>query len=279
MAFEKLTNFFKPGTIAAEEAEHEKSKPEPLPEYRRKDDETAERVISETIDADSLAKKITMDFSCETEKTDVINALARLVFELKDRLTYYDTVLSDDASGRVVSLILREIIKKKKENLDQSGPQTFFIACGRHESRKFESKVEEFVISKKKNMGRALLVTEYIDSGHSITNVIKMLEKNKIDFDVAALSAEYTLNGGGYRKELKRHLIVGEEGSGTGLAFYGSLFAGVKKGKMPSAHPIVERDDRREDVVNARKDAKLIAEELYKLTEQKDALRINMDKY
>ncbi|MFH0892619.1 MAG: hypothetical protein V1867_07665 [Candidatus Falkowbacteria bacterium] len=265
MAFEKMLNFFKPDTIAAEEPENEK--PKPLPEYRRKDDETAEREISETVDADGIAEKITMDFSIGTEGADIIKALARLVFELKDRLAYYDTILSDDASGHILSLILRDVIKKKKESLGQKGPQTFFIACGRHESKKFESKVEEFVISKKKNMGRALLVTEYIDSGRSITSVVKMLEKNNIDFDVASLSAEYRLNGEGYRKELKRHLIVGEDGSNTGLGFYSTGFTGVKKGKKPSAHPIIDGDDKREDVVNARKDAKLIAEELYKLTE------------
>ena len=113
-------------------------------------------------------------FGHETKKM-----LANLLLELKPVLTdkekIYDTILSDDASGRLVSLFLREIIDRQRKKLGKNGElRTNFIAAG----HRFPMKsVEGFIVEHKKDFGRTLVATEYIASGISTGRLAEILDR------------------------------------------------------------------------------------------------------
>ena len=80
----------------------------------RMDDDGAEKIIKEKIDIDQICDRLkTIGGGYERGKKDVVNTLARLVLELKDKIPEYDTVISDDCSGRLPSLLLKKIIDKR----------------------------------------------------------------------------------------------------------------------------------------------------------------------
>ena len=71
--------------------------------------------------------------------------MARFAFELGDKLEQYDTILSDDASARLVSLFLRKLVNYKREKTDKPPVKTYFIQGGRHNSRAIRGEVEKFL--------------------------------------------------------------------------------------------------------------------------------------
>ncbi len=145
-------------------------------EYERMDDEEAERIIDEKIDISDLVFRLETIFS---EPDEVVKALARLVLELKDELPDYDTILSDESSGRESSLFLNNIIKKVREREEKENPNVYFISAGKHRQPEIQKAIEEFLKSKKDKIGKTLLVTEYIESGQSIKKIAEILEKQK----------------------------------------------------------------------------------------------------
>ncbi|MCL4437620.1 hypothetical protein M1513_01090, partial [Patescibacteria group bacterium] len=113
------------------------------------------------------------------------------------------------------------------------------------------------------------LRTEFIYSGTSIGNIIKILEKNKIKFDIAAVSVAKSPKS--YDRQIAKHLYYGNRGEQDvgrgGLYFYNtSNISGVMKVDVPDAiHPAVYLDADKIKMKEARKDIDLIADELVKL--------------
>ncbi len=196
-----------------------------------------------------------------------ILALARLVIELRDKLPKYETVLSDDASGRLVSLLLRKIIDTKRKELDLPPVKTFFIAAGRHHNPDKDKAIAEFIENKKEEFGKTLLVTEYIESGKGISHLIETLENKEIDFDLATVSIMKESNE--YHQPFVKHLYYGVVGQ-EGMPFYGQkLFSGViKSSKYSSPHPEVVSGltpDKRKNIEKVREDINMLADEFVKL--------------
>ena len=101
-------------TKSIEEKEQSQEK-----EYKRLDDKEAERIIDEKIDIKTLVDKLEIEFQ---KPLAVVEALARLVLELKDELPNYDTILSDEVSGRIPSLLLGNILEKVREREGKKNP-------------------------------------------------------------------------------------------------------------------------------------------------------------
>lgn len=192
------------------------------------------------------------------ESKELIRSLAGLVLKLKEKLPQYDTIISDDASGRLVSLMLRRIINKKKEGPEQDRVPIYFIAGGEHYYKSVDEPIGEFIddeIKKRNGLGKTLLATEYIESGNGIYKLIKILEDKGIDFDVAAVSI---INKPKYYKDnLTKRLYYGEIGS-SGLELYNKYgFSGVIKDysretafpvKYKASSPAIVRKTRTEGV-------------------------------
>lgn len=239
----------------------------------RNEDFVANERIDEVLDMEYLCDNIEFFKSLgEEDKKNEFRTFARLVFELEEQLPNYDTIISDDVSGRLVSIFLREIINKKKKELGKEQVQTYFISGGRHDNEKIYDAIGEFISKKRSSIGRALLVTEFIGSGESINSVVNILEKQNVDFDVASLSvSDYFLEKGKDEEkfnDLTKRLRYGMKND-AGMYFYGGCSTGFKKDiKGDSAHPIGIQDQdflQKEKNKQARKDMRLMAEEIYKL--------------
>jgi adenine/guanine phosphoribosyltransferase-like PRPP-binding protein len=117
-------------------------------------------------------------------------ALARLLLELRDKISDYDTILCDDTSGRLPAIFLKKIMDKKREEQGKNLVRLKFVAAGKLYSPLFY-KIHEFIKEKNKeeNWQKVLVVTDHIFSGESMRKLVDILEEENIDFDVAAITA------------------------------------------------------------------------------------------
>src|SRR3989338_2770049 len=125
-------------------------------------------------------------------ETAVIRDLAfdmfKLARSLKERALTYDTIVSDDASGRLVSLFVKKVFDGLRKKQNQPPIKINFIASGRFISESKREGIKDFLDRNKNKIGKVLLVTEYIETGQSISEIIKILNSLQIDSDLAALS-------------------------------------------------------------------------------------------
>lgn len=218
--------------------------------------------IQNTIDIEALSEKLkTWLF----RKHDIIKALARLVIELESKLTDYDTVLSDEASGRLVSLFLRNIINEKRKQIGKHKAQIYFINGGDYYSQDTGQAVKNFISEKKQTFGKSLLVTEYILSGNGMMSLIGALRSQDIDFDMAVVSIRKKPRR--YKDKHIKRVKYGSIGF-TGALFHRNYeFSGVEKedSDIRSAHPVRHKRSVQKDIRIAREDIKLLSTELLKL--------------
>lgn len=230
---------------------------------QRLPDDEADKIISEKIDIDSLSKKLIIDFQGKQE--EIIKSFARLALELKNKMAGYDTILSDDVSGRLVSLFLKDLIDRKRAEKNRSLSKIYFLP-GQISLGIPDEQLEKFIENKKYQIRRALLSTEYIGSGITMKTFVDLLEDAGINFDIAALSLikdpEY------YDPRISTRLIYGGINK-AGLVFYGADFMGVEK-KISDENPlfgrlVLDKTAIPKNIKNARQDIKTLASELWPL--------------
>jgi len=252
---------------------------------RKFTDEEAEKIISEKINIDSISQKIRIDLPL-TSREQVVKSLSRLCLELKDKAVNYDTILSDDASGRFVSLFLKKMIDKKRS--EQKKPKTkIFFLPGRYIydddfqpskpsrlSLDSYDPIEKFVESKKYSIKKALVSTEFISSGYTIKRIVDILEDAGVDFDIAALSLKWGPQY--FDPRIGARLIYGNVDSVGRDAFYKADFLGVHKiqtiGEDKSNKPyinnkLIRKPADPELIRAARRDVETLTQELLPLWE------------
>ncbi|MFA6437399.1 MAG: hypothetical protein WC242_04505 [Candidatus Paceibacterota bacterium] len=222
-------------------------------------------------------------------------ALARLLLELRDKISDYDTILCDDTSGRLPALFLKKIMDKKHEEQGKDLVRLEFVAAGKQYSPLF-GEIREFIREKNKeeNWQKVLVVTDHIFSGESMRKLVDILEEENIDFDIASVTAYTKKHDERYEhdpcndpKVLQKLYFgssVNEDEAMAAPFYHKPKYTGVTKdvGFGPtSAH--AERieeslEERQQKIRNnektlgqkkkqARKGMKDLAEELYKLVE------------
>ncbi|MDP3244744.1 MAG: hypothetical protein Q8M83_03765 [bacterium] len=239
----------------------------------RCDDAITNKKIDENIDIDRIIENLSILGNGDKEhQRELVRSLTRLVIELKEQLPHYDTILSDDASGRLVSLFLREIINRKKAESKKTPVQTFFIAGGRGSDMTSDA-IDKFITKEKPSLGKTLLVTEYMKTGESINYLVEKLEKQEVNFDVASLSISDEFLDDHIRgkndeiKNLIKRLKYGDKNEIGLHVFYAKPFTGIKKGQTreTSAHPSKNPHHKQVDIRKARLDIQLLADEISKL--------------
>ncbi|MEK7647285.1 MAG: hypothetical protein AAB378_02855 [Patescibacteria group bacterium] len=206
-----------------------------------------------------------------------------LVQQLKEKIDgdEYDMLIGDDVSGRIPTLILRSVINERKRQLHMDkSPQeneipTKFIVGGRaydvenmEEVMKFLEKIKPQI--KKK----ALLVTEFMDSGNGMNKMARAFNGAGIDFDVATFASFEDPDF--YQKNcdnLRGHKIfVGQEGFEHVSGIYGQRsFVGVMKHHShESAHAIRYKKrynihlEPQGSINKAHHDVKILADDVIK---------------
>ena len=204
-----------------------------------------------------------------TEK--IINSLTFLTQELKEEFPHYDAVVSDDTSGRLVSLFFREIINTRKEETNQDFVPAYFLTPKKGRYKDINEGINAFLSEKKEveNLKKVLVVTEHIDSGASLRPIMSGLEKNNIDFDIATISINRFFS---LKKGLREKITYFSKSS-DGLLFYKKRLEGVQKDRMghSSIHPkkTIMPEYERMRVNQARRDISLIAQDISKIVWEK----------
>lgn len=211
-----------------------------------------------------------------SEIAEMEPAMISLVEKLKDKIEKreYDTLISDDIGGRIPTLALRKVLKDRgNEEIN-----TFFLPGG---SRAYElsgnKQFRGFVTNKLNPLvkNRALLVTEFVDTGNSINTLARVLERAGFSkFDAAIV----TIRQGAIQKEGKQ-LVPGHKSfCGDTVAFTPKLYfadarlGGVEK-KSTSDRTFIFRlkskdrgDNKKQeiqkDINKAREDAHIMAQRI-----------------
>jgi hypothetical protein len=220
-------------------------------------DEEISRKIDAALLSDALEKMGVEEYNQE----EVIKSYGRLVLELADRLSGYNTIISDDASGRIPSLVFYELIKEEREKRDRSSPNIYFVAGGRHISSAKKDSIFDFLKGKKEIAGKTLLITEHVQTGQSIKFLMETLESIGINFDAISISTE-----GEVKNRLNKELIFGGmRNEGVKAHYKREQQSGVfKSPNSPSPHPQKSKWTLN-TVREAREGIKTFAGELSKL--------------
>lgn len=165
------------------------------------------------------------------EIKDLVSELSLLAERINENAGIYNSIVSDDASGRLVSLFLKKVLEiaRKKEGLGLL--KLKFVAGGRFGKEERFSEIRNFLGKHKEELGRVLLVTEYIESGQSIKNIINILNSLSIPFDLATLSmySSYSLT----KRRLKNlgiNLYHASESLDVGVGLHGKhSLSGVER--------------------------------------------------
>lgn len=114
----------------------------------------------------------------------------------------YQLIIGEDASGRIPTLIVRRFVNKIYESIGLPDIKTNFLAGSRSKyfdnasdykyksSEKRAAYIKHLKDTSKLDINKALLVTEYIESGSSVANIIQALDKNNIKIDLLTVANE-----------------------------------------------------------------------------------------
>jgi len=155
----------------------------------------------------------------------------------------YSLIIGDDASGRIPALIMGNAIKGLYKERVFEKPEVLFVAGGRGDERlvlKKRKNVFDHICATKKRLehsrqtalNKALIVTEDISTGSTISPLVEAVENNNIQFDV--VSVRITAESGGFLNRLKSdslrsRLKYGEVDPRPPMVYAKSHLSGVRK--------------------------------------------------
>lgn len=205
--------------------------------------------------------------------------MKNVVWQLKEAIDKgeYDTLIGDDASGRIPTLVLRKIMENRTDKLHPDLKseernkllQTYFVAGNTDNEKAITDFLRRATLNDK---NKILLVTEYMSSGRSMKRLTEILEGAGVKFDVAVLGMTPDRSEKEYREKypemFSRHNFYMYT-SGGGLSVWGhSTLAGVQKGaqkrNFKNAHtePVrkfIEDNDVQDNIIKAREDVNTLA--------------------
>jgi len=198
-------------------------------------DEDARRVIERNIDIKSLSEKLHPPFN----QKQVIENFAHLLLEIKERLPEYDTIISDEASGRNVALFVHKIASKLAESSDPDKkrvstrkPQIYFLNLGR--ASMTADHVRDFLEIKnsRNELGATLVVSEFISKGMTSMQWLKLFKRIGFHPDFATLEIEEKPQKL-YKSDMGRAETPAELNNDTAYEFFMNLkYGGVDRGHL-----------------------------------------------
>ncbi|MDO8573693.1 MAG: hypothetical protein Q7R77_02990 [Candidatus Daviesbacteria bacterium] len=169
----------------------------------------------------------------------IICALFNLASKLEPRVLEFDTLVGDDASGRLPTLFLRKVLNNLRIARGGDNIQTLFIAGGSNFLPGVGSSGIESLIRRQSELGSILFSTEYIREGRSAAILTEFLQKKGMDVTIAAVTVSYELD----THQVNYPLYYGEIDDGPFLVFYiRHEYCGVEK-IGPGPYHIVRASD------------------------------------
>ncbi len=157
------------------------------------------------------------------EITELRSSCELLLEQLHDRIEKgsYDLIFGDDASGRIPTMILRDVINRVYHDRGQKIPYTAFVAGSRfideaHIPEKTEKLVQHIkkIVEWNDASERALVVTDTIGTGLSLKALFDALKDNGIEYDIATTNMVHM-------PEMTDEMKVAVERSMGGMLYYG----------------------------------------------------------
>ncbi len=220
--------------------------------------------------------KLSEHLKSNLDTPEVLSACYELCKKLAADPAKYDTIISDDASGRLPSLLLKEILDQLRIRQNLPPLKIWFLSAGRNRLEQREA-IAKFINQHLDDLHHALIVTEIVDSGESMKNFSQIFKNFSLLPDIASVSA--VVDPSYYQGLFVNQLIVGQQGR-VGGYLHGEAArfqAGVSKQGMrqPSAHPQSLREaarpgdrvDVQREVNRTRQEIGLIAKVFLKLLE------------
>ncbi len=226
----------------------------------------AETIIGESEgDVKKALKELAQQVDSPLNKPDLLEAMYLLCEKLISRVEEFSVIISDESSGRLVSLLVKNLFDRKRSS---PVPITFLLG-GRLDSPQRKN-VIDYLRQHRSKLQNALIVSEYLESGDSMAEFLADFRLQNLKAKVAAVSAIGV--GNRYSRLFPEELIAGKLSSSVGIWLHDeSLATGVDKNfaEGPFPNRIKDEDEtwsqqkkiRMQHSVNqARRDIALIAE-------------------
>jgi hypoxanthine-guanine phosphoribosyltransferase len=196
-----------------------------------------------------------------------------LTEQLQERLesAEYSHVIGDDSSGRIPTLIIKDVIEKIYENNGSPQLTVRFLAGSRYANDPVAKKdtIGEY-LDKEINPPtgkRVLIVTDVIDTGSGLIPLTQALKEKGIIYDVATLFMYEPNHKLQIEDKLGGKIILGSQDTfHTPRIFKSSEYSGVEKNPDDlHAKKFADNPEAQETVNNMRVLAKEAAEDIYHL--------------
>lgn len=185
----------------------------------------------------------------------------------------YNVVVGDDISGRLPTLVIGGLLRKIYKNDMVPEPRVLFFAAGRRETEDekivqqgITNRLNKLIKEKKINSNdRALIVTEYVQTGESVTYLARAIKDAGLDCDIATL-INCSENNDFLKDNIFRDTKFYSGGRKKKPFFWSSKFlSGVRK-KEGRIFSLPNESWRGSDPVReARQEAKKMADYLYQI--------------
>ncbi len=217
---------------------------------------------------ENIIKKLHNPFNREY----VVEVFEHLILQLGPTIHEYDTIIGDDVSGRLPTLVIADLARKKRSQMELPSPQIFFINAGSNvtdfdKSQKTLPLIRDLIKKHASNDRKILIVTEYVATGDSISILADEFRKQNLKPDLCILDSSYDPVIINSLKDYK--IFLGAVKGGCGGRFHEnpSLTGLHSVDCSPTATKFLSRFLTKDDIIEARRDMKLIASELWKLIE------------
>jgi hypothetical protein len=221
-----------------------------------------------TFDRENLIKKLHNPFNREY----VVEAFEHLILQLGPLIHEYDTIIGDDVSGRLPTLVIADLARKKRSQMELPSPQVFFINAGSNvkdfdKSPKTLPLIRDLIKKHASHNRKILIVTEYVATGDSISILADEFRKQNLKPDLCILDSSYDPIIINSLADYKIFLGVVKGGCGGQFHNNPSLTGLHSVDYSPTAAKYLSRYLTKDDIVEARRDMKLLANYLWQTIE------------
>ncbi len=195
---------------------------------------------------------------------EILASFVNLAIDLKGKEFKYNTIVSDDGGGRVISIFIKYLFSIKRMEIENNAPSPMVYFVSPHKP----DLVNSFVDNIHDSLGKVLVVTELIRNGKGTRVFGDALKRyNDVSFDVASVSSVKPGVPEQLESEYNTKVFVGESlGWGAGEVFHKQPFNAVGGVLIEGKPHLKKRDDFDSPVVAAaRKNIFTLAEEISKL--------------
>ncbi len=225
--------------------------------------------VKKRLNREEPPKDIEIEPSENRDVKDLWSPCLEIIYKLREQIegAEYGSVVGDDASGRIPTLIIGNAISKIYERNGDKSPQILVLAGGGGElkTEKIVSYLEESAARGKFDIGRkVLLVTDFLVTGSSIDPILAALRKIGVEYDVSSVSS--TRDESYWSNTLKTKAAIGRGRDEPKIYGKHHLSGVYKRSDEVTSRPFKEfakdENEAQELINQSRKDAAQVSDSI-----------------